>query len=263
MKRIGLFSFSIAALVAAAAACSDTTAPSAAVTATTDSLITADVAATSGDAMASTVETMIGNEGAGGFQETGASFDRQSTQDLTVQRVVTCYDSTGKAQSACHALTTDSAVIQVTVNGSRRGTRERGKDTSNYTVSVHRTQTLTITGLLGQETSRTHNGSGASHDTTTFTGTSGSGTLSEAATDSIINVVFNLPRSSNPWPVSGSLIRNSTVSASLTVAGTTQTKSTTRRAVITFPADAQGNVSITIGTNICSLNLVTHKVTCP
>jgi hypothetical protein len=31
--------------------------------------------------------------------------------------------------------------------------------------------------------------------------------------------------------------------------------------VVTFPADAEGNVTIQVGTLTCNLNLVTHKVT--
>jgi hypothetical protein len=44
---------------------------------------------------------------------------------------------------------------------------------------------------------------------------------------------------------------------------TTVTRTIDRRVVVTFPADAQGNVAIQAGDLSCTLNLVTHHVTCP
>jgi hypothetical protein len=79
--------------------------------------------------------------------------------------------------------------------------------------------------------------------------------------DSVKAVTFALPRSTNPWPISGSIVRTDTVHVTLTKGSTTETRDVTRRVVITFPADAQGNVQITINAKACNLNLVTRRVT--
>ncbi len=39
------------------------------------------------------------------------------------------------------------------------------------------------------------------------------------------------------------------------------TRDVQRRAEVTFPADAQGNVVLTVNDLTCNLNLVTHAVT--
>jgi len=44
------------------------------------------------------------------------------------------------------------------------GTRQR----ENFTANIHRSRDLVISGLLGEETSRTHNGVGTADDTTTL-----------------------------------------------------------------------------------------------
>ena len=261
-KRFAVF-IAMALGAALGAACSDATSPDT-TTQIPDSLVNADVAATAGDAIASTVENMVGNEASVGFDLSagGILFDKQSPEDLTVQRSRVCYDANGAVQATCNGQTTDSIVFSLTINGTRTGSRVRNLDTSTYSVAVHRTQTLTVTGLLGTETQRTHNGNGSSNDTSSFTGPAGSRNLTEAATDSIVQIVFNLPRSTNPWPVSGSIIRNSSFTETLTRGDSTKTRSATRRVVVTFPADNQGNVALTVNGNACSLNLVTHKVTC-
>jgi hypothetical protein len=124
---------------------------------------------------------------------------------------------------------------------------------------------MVISGLAGTETSRTHNGFGASNDKTTFVGTKDGVTLTrvmtEVSNDSVQGVVFNLPHASNPWPVSGTIVRNTTGAIEVTLGDRTESRNFTRRVTVTFPADAQGNVTITINTRTCQLNLVTHAVT--
>jgi hypothetical protein len=264
MRSTGLVFLACVGL-AATAACSDVSAPGSQENPLTDSLVTADVAATAGDAIASSVDNMIGNEVSVGFSVSagGALFDAQSPRDLNVTRSRVCYDGNGAVQDRCDAQTTDSIVFSLIVNGTRTGSRTRGADTASFSVTVHRTAQLTVTGLLGSETTRIHNGTGASNDTSSFTGTAATRTLAESAGDSVINIVFNLPRASNPWPISGSIVRNSTITETMTVRDSTRTRTGTRRAVVTFPADAQGNVSLVVNGNTCSLNLVTHKVICP
>lgn len=231
------------------AACDDATQPSV----LSDASLERDLAASSGDAIATEVLNLLGNEvfsglpGAPSFGLFGLN-----PPDLTVSRTRTCYDAQGNVQSQCDQLTTASMRIQVTIGGTRIGDR--------FTAAVHRSRDLTISGLLGQETSRTHDGVGTSNDTVTFTGDSLTRLAAESAVDSVIAVVFNLPRATNPWPVSGRIVR--VVNATITVTGVrNETRTISRRIEVIFPPDAQGNVPIRVGEKTCTLNLVTRRVT--
>ncbi|HET7632489.1 MAG TPA: hypothetical protein VFK16_09255 [Gemmatimonadaceae bacterium] len=245
------FRFPLVALAAAAAvitACSDSTAP--ATGDLTDTSMATDIASSAGDAIATSVSSMIAN---GTY--IGASTDIAavpSGQDgLTVNRTRTCYDAGGTVVTCGQGLTA-SALVTLTIDGSASG--------EHFTAVVHRQARDSIAGLDSGSTSRTHNGYGASQDTATFTHELTTRTAGIAASDSVLDLVFNLPHASNPWPVSGQIIRN--VDATFTVTrGATKTRHIVRRVVVTFPADAQGNVPIVVGTLSCSLNLVTHKVT--
>jgi hypothetical protein len=257
------FSLLLAAAALGLAACSDTTTPAI----VSDAVVTADVVATSGEAIAADVGDLLGNElsvglalpVAGGFN----LFANPPGRNVT--RTRTCFDAQNVAQTACDPVTTASIQFTVTVddNVTRTNTGPRGSESMN--IAIHRSRQMTISGLAGQETSRTHNGFGASHDTTTFTGTKDGLTLTrimtEASADSVQSVVFNLPHTSNPWPVSGMIVRNTAGSVDVTLGDRHETHSFTRRVTVTFPADAQGNVTITINAKTCQLNLVTHAVT--
>ena len=241
------------AAVAGVAACSDTSAPSA----LTDTQVMADLAASSGDAIATDVAQAIQNEGsfAGAASLNGPAM-AQDTSNLTVVRTRTCYD----AQNAVVACGPGNGVVSMHVTLQVDGSVQR----ANFSGKIHRSRDMTITGLGSTSTTRTHNGFGASNDTTTFTGTLGTRHAEESSSDSVVNLVFRLPHSSNPWPISGKIIRNVDAVITLTKTdGTTVTRTVDRRVVVNFPADAEGNVQIQVGDQSCSLNLVTHHVTCP
>jgi len=227
------------------AACSDAVAPE-----LSDPEVAQDLALSAGDVANVDVAELVANEVFGGLAGAPA-LDGPSPSGLTVTRTRTCYDAQGNVQSQCDRLTTASMRIQVSMNGTRQG--------ENFQVAVHRSRDLTISGLLGEETSRTHNGVGTANDTLTVQRNGLTRTVRESSTDSIVNVVFNLPHATNPWPVSGQIIRN--VNATVTVTGPREeTRTISRRIVVTFPPDAQGNVSIQIGNTTCTLNLVTRRV---
>ena len=125
---------------------------------------------------------------------------------------------------------------------------------------VHRTRNMLTSGLLGQETSRTHNGVGTSNDATTITREGRTRKVEESSTDATVNVVFNLPHETNPWPVSGQIIRNVNATITVTSRDHAETRTISRRIVVTFPPDAQGNVTVQIGSVTCTFNLVTRRV---
>jgi hypothetical protein len=85
--------------------------------------------------------------------------------------------------------------------------------------------------------------------------------MSEVAHDSIKAITFALPRSSNPYPTSGSIVRVDSVHVTITAADKSVTKDLVRNVQVIFPADAQGNVTLIVNAKTCSLNLVTHAVT--
>lgn len=234
-----------AAATLALGGCSEATSPAD----LSDEQIATDVATTAGAAIALEVETMIGNESGGGFGPAPSAAGSR----VSVTRTRTCYDEAGAVQDACDPATTASVVVHVAVHD----TLVR----DNFTAYIHRVRDDSVSGLLGTETSRTHDGVGTSNDTTIFTGDRGTRTARESAIDSVVAVRFDLPRSTHPWPTSGQIIRN--VSGSVLFEGNdgqTFSRTYSRRVVVTFPADAQGNVAIQVNDRTCTLNLVTHRV---
>lgn len=247
-SRYSLVVLAVAAV--AITACSDGTAP--ATDDATDTSLATDLAASAGDAIATDVSDMVENEQ---FSSASADIAMDATtsgnDNLTRSRTRTCYDAGGNVVTCGEGLTA-SALVEVQVDGSRSG--------DNFTAVVHRQLRDSVSGIGGESTSRTHNGYGAGQDTATYTHDLTTRIAAIAASDSVLDLVFNLPHANNPWPVSGQFIRN--VDATFTVTrGATKTRNISRRAVVTFPADAQGNVPIELGTLSCTLNLVTHKVT--
>jgi hypothetical protein len=238
-----------AAAVVGLAACSNDTAPAPA----SDASLAADLAVSAGDAIATDVNEMVGNEQFGGFNsQVAPAFAAGAVDSSNFSRVRTrtCYDD-GDTVVACGQGLTASMVITLQLDGFRIGDR--------FSAIVHRQRHDSISGLGSSSTSRTHNGYGSSQDTTSFTGDAIMRTAGIAASDTVLDLVFNLPHATNPWPVSGQIIRN--LDATFTVTGATdRTRAISRRVVVTFPADAEGNVPIQVGTMTCTLNLVTHKV---
>jgi hypothetical protein len=244
-----------------AAACDSSTDPNL----ISEQELTEDLAAASGDAIVTEIVDLVGNEAFSGLSTLMAS----DPADVEVVRTRTCYDAAHVAQTVCDANTTASIELTVSKNGSfsREHTGPRGTET--MTAAVHQARSLVISGLAGDETSRTHNGNGTSRDTVTFSGTFENVTwtrrIAAASDDTVSNIVFNLPHSSNPWPASGTIIRNASGTVDVTretdSGERAETFSWDRRVQVTFPADAQGNVSIQINDRTCNLNLVNRRIT--
>jgi hypothetical protein len=236
-------------------ACSETSAPSV----ITDEDITTDVAMNAGDAVVTDITQMLGSESFAGMSGSAPAGSPPDHPPLNVTRSRTCYDAAGSVQAQCDQATTASVLIQLSASGTISFTDSvRGV---TVTGSTARARKDSISGLAGTETSRTHNGSGSGLDSLTISGSRGTRASVESSNDTTDNIVFNLPRSSNPWPASGRIIRNVTGSVSWTGGDQQGTRSFTRRVVVQFPADSQGNVTITINDHTCNLNLVTRRVT--
>jgi len=230
-----------------------------------DSTISADVASSAGDAIATALETMTQNEGlaalpglsadvAGPFADNVFSYDRTRS----------CYDANNAVVAACSPLSTVRKIVtHVEIDGSRTGSRStEGGNTVTWSGSVHRIadDTLTRNFNAAVEASRSHSGYIVGDDALTFSDGTISRVVTEATRDSIKAVTWNLPRSANPWPVSGSVVRAVAVHVVATRENETRTRDVTRLVRVVFPADAQGNVVLTINDKTCNLNLVTHRI---
>ena len=247
MSTHSRFSLLCAAAALGLAACSDTaTTPSL----ISDAQVSADIAASSGDAIAGDIAGLIANEVFAGMPS--APVGPLPSPMVNETRSRTCFDAQDVQQATCDAQTTAKVVLHWTLDGSRAG--------DHFTAAIHRVRDLTISGLLGTETSRTHDGVGTSNDTTTFTGAEITRTAAESSIDSVRAIVFNLPHATNPWPVSGSIVRRVTAHITVTSPTRNETRDVNRRVEVTFPADAQGNVTINVNGKTCTLNLVTRAV---
>jgi len=259
-----LLHLAMAAGLVGLAACKESTSPAALFDAAT---VTADVVQSAGDAAATTVETLNGNQVAAALPSPPATpFDLLSAGNaLNATRSRTCYDGSGVVVAACTPMSSVRKIVtHVTLDGSRSGSNSTtGGATVTWTGAVHRVadDTLTRNFTSTTETSRTHSGDAVSHDTTTFSNGTVDRTHDEAAHDSVKAVTYNLPRSGNPWPVSGSIVRVDSLHTTFTKGSQTVTKDLVKTVEVDFPADAQGNVVLKIDGKTCNLNLVTHAVT--
>jgi len=155
---------------------------------------------------------------------------------LTLNRDYAFLDASQTAQSAYDPSTTASANFHVSVAGIH--TVLTGADT------VSRDRNLTVSGLAGAETSRTWNGTGTRNDHGSRQGPDA--TRSYATNDNVTlsNIVVNLPRSSNPWPISGTITRQINGTASVSRNGFTKSFSVDRTVTITFNGTQQAAVTV-------------------
>lgn len=256
MKHV---SWKLLAMVGAAigfVACKDTLTPSV----ITDAQLQSNVVASAGDAAASLFRELGQNDSAAALPNSSAPSvslfgSPPPGETVTWTRARTCLDATNAVIACANVASVRKVITHFSVDGSRVGIY--------FTALVHRVadDTTTRNFVSATETSRTHSGVATSHDTTTFQDAVASGFHFENATDSINGVTWNIPRATNPFPISGSIVRNVAVHAEYTKNGATMTRDFTKRVEVDFPADAQGNVVLKIDAKTCNLNLVTHAVT--
>jgi hypothetical protein len=174
-----------------------------------------------------------------------------SAGGLTLNRDYAFYTANQTAQSAYDASVTASANFHVNVAGVH--VVDAGADT------VNRDRTLTVTGLAGAETSRTWNGTGSRSDG----GYRMDGTVKRnyhvADAVTVGNVLVNLPRSSNPWPMSGTITRHVTGTASVEKTGVSKSFALDRTVTVTFNGTQYATVSV--GGNTYTLDLSTGVAT--
>ncbi|HEU4995525.1 MAG TPA: hypothetical protein VFT29_11935 [Gemmatimonadaceae bacterium] len=264
MKIIKVSALAAAAAIIGLASCSDST--SVASRLLPDSTVTADVAVSAGDALAQAVTNMMANEAFSSLSvASSAPAAVGSLYDFS--RTRTCYDANDAVVANCQPLSAVRKIVtHVLFSGSRSGTIETtGGTTKTWTGAVHRESNDTLTRQFNTaqppvEISRTHNDVTTGHDTTTFSEGDVSRLMAESTVDSIKSVLFELPHATHPWPSSGSIVRVVAVHVSFTKGAESGSRDKSLKVTVTFPADAQGNVPLTINDKTCTLNLVTHRV---
>lgn len=172
---------------------------------------------------------------------------------LTLNRDYAFFDANNQAQSAYDAAATASANFHVSVSGIHTATVLVGADT------VSRDRNFTVSGLLGAETSRTWNGTGTRNDHGERDGSDAKRNYATNDQVTVTNVVVDLPRSSNPWPMSGTITRHITGTASVSKSGVTKTFSVDRTVTITF--NGSQNATVTVNGNTYTLDLSTGVAT--
>lgn len=248
------------ATLALAACSSDATDPAGALT---DAEVSADVAAAAGPAIAADVASFDATEQAAGIapgSTNGCALlsgrfrcTAVTASGVTTTRTFAFLDAAGATQSAYDASTTARVDATVDVAGSASGTARDG----GFVTKFHRTRSHSLSGLAGAETQRTWDGVGAGLDSTTITGSLNTRQYVGQAADTTTAVVVKLPRSANPYPVSGQHVR--VVNATLSVEGRrVSSRQVTRRAVVTFNGTAA--VPMTINGVVCTLHLDTRSV---
>lgn len=178
--------------VLALVACNDATAPE------SDQFIDADVALVAADAAIRDLQSM--SDLFGGLFSQPAPM---SVDSLTRTRVITFYDAEGNVQNAHDPVTTASIHVVIDVSG------EVIRD--NWTATIERHRDMTVSGLEGDETTRIWNGSGNGNVQGTHTDSLGTRSYNMASTSVIVDVVRGVPREENPYPLSGTISRNITV----------------------------------------------------
>lgn len=232
-----------------------------------DATVTADLAASAGDAIAAALESMAANEAGVALSSVISNDGSPVAPAVTYTRTRTCYDANNAVVSGCTPINSVRKVItHVEVEGDRSGSRTTPSgSTATWSGVVHRVSddTLTRTFTATQppvEVSRTHSDLTTVRDTTNFSEGEFTRNVSEAATDTIRAVTWNLPRSQNPFPVSGYIVRVVAAKVTLTRGARTETREIARIVRVNFPPDAQGNVVLTVNNKTCNLNLVTRVV---
>lgn len=170
---------------------------------------------------------------------------------LTLQRSFALFDGNGAPMSAYDANLTASANVEASVTGIHIALA--GQDT------VDRQRDMTVSGLAGAETSRTWNGTGSRDDGGYRQDTDRLRTYHTTDAVTWSNVVVNLPRLINPWPMSGTITRQIQGTGSVTRNGTTRTFTIQRTVTITF--NGTRYVPMVVGTTAYVLDLLTgHAV---
>ncbi|MEE2669169.1 MAG: hypothetical protein VYD78_04130 [Gemmatimonadota bacterium] len=227
------------------AACTDVSGPAS----PSDRLLNRDVAMVAADAALEDLSDLVELMMAGALAASTETTDRSSTRT----RTVSYYDADGNEQDSHDPLTTAS--IHVVIEGSFEASRGAG-----WTASGTRARDLMITGLEGENTTRTTNGTGAGTRTKSrHTDDDGVRTYDMTATSVIDNVVHEVrgrgvARDRDAYPLSGTITRDINVSVT---GGGRADRTKHREVVITF--NGTNLVTMTVNGEAFEVDLSTRK----
>jgi hypothetical protein len=243
--KLGVVTLSVVSVVA----CSDTTGPDSLVNSLTpDNSLTLDVAMIAANATIDELgDDLLGDLGflfgANAPAAPGAVDSRK--RDRT--RTATYFDADGNEQADRDPLTTAS--IHVVIASTHEFSR------ASWTATGSRIRDLMITGLEGEETSRTVNGTGSSSVARSrHTDKNGTRTYDMSSTSVIENVVHPVPRTDDTWPLSGTITRHVTVNI---VNGKNGDVTKSRTVVITF--NGTNLAAMTVDDETFEIDLSTRK----
>jgi len=236
----GLVALSVIAL----AACSDTFGPDGTDSPTDsrlESLVTLDVAMVAADALIEDVAELWLDIGVGLEGPSAAPAEVVKLQSSHVRTVtITFYDAEGNEQEAYDKVMTAS--VHKVRESSGEKSRANSSGTKSWSSTTSRTRDRTITGLEGDETTRTANGTGSSTvSKSRHSDVNGDRSYEMTSTSITTNVVHTVPRKENPYPLSGTITRDVTV---VIVNGRNGDKTRTRHVVITFDGTQFAHITV-------------------
>ena len=152
----------------------------------------------------------------------------QAQQDLQINRtrsrVKTFFDGNGLEQEVFDPISTASIHIVVKI--------EKEKSRDNFSASIKRYRDMWVTGLEGEEETRTWNGDGSGERHKARVSDEFGERLRDVKSTSLIeDVVRSVDRKAHPWPLSGTITRNIQVTITN---GRNGDQSRERTVVITF-----------------------------
>ena len=230
--KLGALTLSLITLVA----CSDT----AGLESSFEESLTLDVAMIVADAAIDSLGDLGLLFGSGAFRAPSGPSTR------TVTHTATFFDADGNEMDR-DPLTTASIHLVI------ESTHEFSRD--SWTGTGTRSRDLWITGLEGEETSRTVNGTGSGTVTRSqHTDADGTRTYDMSSTSVMDNVVHPVPRTDDAWPLSGTITRNMTINV---VNGPDGDVTRTRTVVITF--NGTYLVTMTVGDETFEIDMSTRS----
>jgi len=244
-----------------------------------DAQIDADIAATSGDAVASQITSFGDNVAAAGsfsmvaptYKITAGSNGARlngisptctyasgryscaatTEQGLSVSRSFAFYNAQGQTVQNWDAAVVESVNFQAQVDG-------HFTQGIVWTAGVHRNANVTVSGLISHAPQRTWNGTGTGNDTLTHVGLDGIRSLAGSSEVSVVNVVMPAKDAASQTPLSGSIGVAVHYTASLQGATGSVSKDVTRQVTVTF--NGSNSPTLQIGLLHCVLHLDTHSV---
>lgn len=245
-----------------------------------DAQITADVATSSGDQIASQVAGFNDNvAAAGSFSRVAPSYNLNvgsgsqpsftgisptcsyaagrytcaatTENGLSVTRSFAFYNAQGQTVQNWDATVVESVNFQATVDGTW------SKDLV-WNASVHRTGDLTVSGLISHAPQRIWNGTGSGNDQISHVGLDGVRSLSGTSTLTVTNVTMPAKDAASQIPLSGSIKLDVQYTASLQGAAGNASKQVNTSVTVTF--DGTNTPALQLGALHCLLHLDTHGV---